>query len=79
MKNSGYMTRALRARDPRFAHILGKLGYERGDMTAVEQIPGDDDIATVRAEYHDLIGKKPFHGWDVATLLEKIAAARAAG
>lgn len=26
-KNSGYMTRALQAKDPRFATILDKLGY----------------------------------------------------
>ena len=26
-KNNGYMTRALRSKDPRFAPILSKLGY----------------------------------------------------
>lgn len=36
MKSQSYMTRALRARDPRFANILGKLGYERSDMTAAD-------------------------------------------
>lgn len=36
MKSHSYMTRALRARDPRFANILGKLGYERRDMVAAE-------------------------------------------
>jgi hypothetical protein len=36
MKSQSYMTRALRARDPRFATILGKLGYERSDMSAAE-------------------------------------------
>lgn len=36
MKSHSYMTRALRARDPRFANILGKLGYERRDMAAAE-------------------------------------------
>lgn len=34
MKSQSYMTRALRARDPRFAHILGRLGYETTAMTA---------------------------------------------
>lgn len=34
MKSQSYMNRALRARDPRFATILGKLGYERADMQA---------------------------------------------
>lgn len=27
MKSQSYMTRALQARDPRFARILGRLGY----------------------------------------------------
>ncbi|THV13738.1 hypothetical protein [Rhizobium rhizophilum] len=36
MKSHSYMTRALRARDPRFANILGKLGYERRDLVVTE-------------------------------------------
>lgn len=28
MKSNSYMTRALQAKDPRFARILGKLGYQ---------------------------------------------------
>lgn len=36
MKSHSYMTRALRARDPRFANILGKLGYDRRDMSVAE-------------------------------------------
>ncbi len=36
-KNSKYMTRALKSRDPRFAKVLGKLGYDRRDMVS------DDD------------------------------------
>lgn len=38
MKRSSYMTRALRFSDPRYARILGKLGYSRSDMVA-------DDVA----------------------------------
>ena len=34
MKKSNYMTRAMRARDPRFASVLAKLGYEHADMRA---------------------------------------------
>lgn len=26
-KNNSYMTRAMQARDPRFANVLGKLGF----------------------------------------------------
>ena len=44
MKKTGYMDRAMRAADPRFARILGKLGYQRSDMTAakVEEAEADE-------------------------------------
>ena len=73
---AGYMDRALKAKDPRYARILGKLGYERRDMVA-DAVPVDDgyDLAALRAEYQDKVGKKPFHGWDADALREKIAAA----
>ena len=74
MKKSNYMTRAMKAADPRFARILGKLGYEHADMVA-EQEDDADDLAALRAEYQDVIGKKPFNGWDAATLRAKIAEA----
>ncbi len=32
MKHQSYLNRALKARDPRFAHVFGKLGY---DVTAL--------------------------------------------
>lgn len=35
------------------------------------------DLATLRAEYAEAVGKRPFHGWDEATLRQKIAEARA--
>jgi hypothetical protein len=35
-----------------------------------------DELQAARADYEAAIGKKPFHGWDVATLREKIAAAK---
>ena len=75
MKKSTYMDRALESRDPRFARILGKLGYERRDMVAAEPVADDDEITALRAEYQDVVGKKAFHGWDAGTLREKIAEA----
>jgi hypothetical protein len=71
--SQSYMTRALKARDPRFARILGRLGYA---TTAVAEPV--DDLADLRAEYADVVGKKAYHAWDAATLLEKIAAHKAA-
>ena len=73
---AGYMDRALKAKDPRFARILGKLGYDRRDMVAAEPVADDDDITSLRAEYQDVVGKKAFHGWSADTLRNKIAEAK---
>ena len=77
MKKSTYMDRALKSRDPRFARILGKLGYERRDMVAAEPVADDDDLAALRAEYQDVVGKKAYHGWAAEALRAKIAEATA--
>lgn len=84
MKSQSYTTRAMRARDPRFASILGKLGYARGDMPAAEKpkaapaSSSDDPLPDLRKHYQDIVGKRPFHGWDAETLQAKIAEAKAA-
>lgn len=78
MKNR-YLDRAERARDPRFAQILGKLGYERRDMVAVAATGApkqSNDLTALRAEYEAKLGKRPFMGWDAESLREKIAAAK---
>lgn len=76
-RHNGYMDRAMRSADPRFARILGRLGYQRSDMTAQAQAeePDDDDLTDLRAEYQDVVGKRAYHGWDRETLLVKIAEA----
>lgn len=76
-KHSGYMDRALKAHDPRFARILGKLGYDRRDMVAAETDvdDGEDDLSELRAEYQDVVGKRAYHAWSADELREKIAAA----
>lgn len=71
MKKSTYMDRALKSRDPRYARVLSKLGYERRDMVAEKP----DEFALLREEYQRVIGKRAFHGWDASTLREKIAEA----
>jgi hypothetical protein len=30
------------------------------------------DIVKLRAEYHELVGKRPFHGWDAAEIQKRI-------
>ena len=72
---AGYMDRALKVKDQRFARILGKLGYERRDMVAAEPVADDDDIASLRAEYQDVVGKKAYHGWSADELRAKISEA----
>lgn len=68
MKSSSYMTRAMRARDLRFARILGKLGHVPDRPLEVET----GELKSLRADYQALAGKKPFHGWDAAELRRKI-------
>lgn len=93
MKKSSYMTRAMQARDPRFARVLSRLGYERTDMVVTEpaekkpatstntpapkgKVAEGRDLTALRKQYQEVIGKKPFAGWDAETLQAKIAAAK---
>lgn len=39
--------------------------------------PAPDRLATLRAEYQDVLGKRPFHGWSEDELRAKIAEAKA--
>jgi hypothetical protein len=39
MKKSSYMTRAMKAQDPRYARVLSRLGYERTDLAADDAPP----------------------------------------
>jgi hypothetical protein len=97
MKKSSYMTRAMKARDPRYARILSGLGYERTGMVAQKPTAtkkpfackGDHDrdgktggalkqaenLSALRKQYQNVVGKKPFGGWDAKMLEAKIAAA----
>ena len=77
MKKSTYMDRAMTARDPRYAKILGKLGYERRDMVAEQpkdasETETDDELTTLRAQYQEVVGKRAYHGWSAEELQEKI-------
>ncbi|AHE56017.1 hypothetical protein [Sphingomonas sanxanigenens] len=86
MKHQSYVTRALKARDPRYARVLGKLGYDTTAMAA-EAVDGAEagdsgdgkpDLDALRDTYKQVIGKQPFHGWDAETLAKKIEEHRAA-
>lgn len=86
-KSNTYMDRALKARDPRYATILGKLGYDRRDMVAdpvspVDQTPQvrpdteEEILLRLRAEYKETVGRHAYHAWDADTLRRKIDEAR---
>jgi hypothetical protein len=78
MKSRSYMDRALRAHDPRYARILGKLGYGRRDMrAAAETLDPEEELKALREEYQDAVGKRAYHAWDAETLKAKIAEAKA--
>lgn len=90
-----YMDRALRHRDPRYAQLLGKLGYSTRHMVAADDAvtapakphplehDGDGrkggakagaghDIKDLREQYQEIIGKRPFPGWDADELRKRI-------
>ena len=56
MKNNGYMDRALRARDPRFARVLGKMGYERSDLVPSPPVAPAEGLTALRDEYERALG-----------------------
>lgn len=52
-----------------------QLDHDRDGLAGGSVTAQGDDIAALRAEYQTKLGKRPFNGWDAATLREKIAAA----
>ena len=50
-KSNTYMDRAMRSADPRFARILGRLGYQRSDLAAAtEAAEAEDELSDLRAQ-----------------------------
>ena len=41
---------------------------------AKKEVAGDDELTKMQDKYKKVTGKKAFHGWDVAQLVEKIEA-----
>lgn len=82
-KNSTYMDRAMQHRDPRFARILGKLGYTTTDMAKAETKPEPKlepvedtaaDLTAMRSAYKEASGKFAHHTWDIAAIKAKLEA-----
>ena len=75
-KSNSYMDRAMRSADPRFARILGKLGYQRSDMVAeAAEAEAEDELAELRAQYKKAVGKRAYHGWSADEIRSRIAQA----
>jgi hypothetical protein len=64
------------------ARLLVALGRAEYGTRAIPQYPppakkpAGDDLAALRAQYQETVGKRAFHGWDADTLKAKIAAAK---
>ena len=54
MKHQSYMNRALKARDPRYARILGKLGYSTAALTTETGEPQPPLTITIPDDWRDL-------------------------
>lgn len=88
-KGLRYGTRRLQAeddftaskRDARLLVAIGKARYRTEDARAAEETPrrapapppATDDRKALREAYAKKAGKKPFAGWDAATLKAKLA------
>lgn len=84
-KDMSYGTRRLKAdegfeaNDRAQARLLTALGnarlVEAKPVKKASEKPQGDDLADLRAEYTEKVGKRPFGGWNADTLRAKIAAA----
>ncbi len=54
MKHQSYLNRALKSRDPRYARILGKLGYSTTVLTTEVGEPKSPLTVTIPADWRDL-------------------------
>lgn len=81
-----YWDKALKSRDPRFAQVLSRLGYATRHMQADVAAPvvaapaqepstaseASDELSDLRAQYQEIVGKKPYHGWGADELRKRI-------
>ena len=61
--------------DARLLVAIGKARYATEGAKAADDAP-TGDLASLREAYQTKVGRKPFMGWDAATLAAKIAEAK---
>lgn len=73
MSLNHYRTRAMQAADPRYRQIFGLLGMDMSDTSA--PLTDEDRLAikAARDTYQAKTGKKPWMGWDLETLQQKLS------
>lgn len=73
-----YFNGRTKTMERRFANTLEKLkkGFVSSDQYQTKVIETSpvikNELAFARQEYQDKMGKKPFHGWSVEELKEKM-------
>ena len=55
---------------------IKRVGEAEKAAPETDEKPEADELAAVRAEYEEAVGKKPYHGWSIAELREKMAEAK---
>lgn len=77
-RDQTYMTRALKARDPRYARVLERLGYgaprsAKKEAKEMDAEAAHEELTRLRSTYQEVVGKKAFNGWDATELRTRIA------
>lgn len=77
-----YRTKAFRRRDEQIARIVGMNQTSRAEVAPVVQAPAvapepvvGGEVNQLRADYQELLGKRPYYGWDAAELRTRIESA----
>ena len=78
MKHQGYLNRALKAKDRRYARVFEHLGYDVAALSTDAAAPPVDveDLGELRSAYAMAFGRKPYGGWDAAELKRRLAERR---
>lgn len=74
-RDAALLVAARRARKVRETAASVDVTPAASTQQTTNAVTGDDELKAARADYEAALGKKAFHGWDVAALRSKIAEA----